>query len=82
MSERMLTPNEVAERLGVAPKTVRALIHGRHLDACNVTPNGRPTYRIEPAAVEKFRQQNQAERPQEPRRRHSSKTYDRVISYV
>lgn len=51
-----LTPAEVAPMLGYdTPGTVRELIRAGHLEAMDVSRGKRPSYRISPRAVEKFK---------------------------
>jgi len=51
---RLLTPNEVAERLAVDADHVRALIRSRKLLAVNVSNGKRPTYRVEEEQLAAF----------------------------
>jgi len=45
--EPLLTPQEVADRLSLTPKTVREYIKSGRLDAVNINERGkRPTWRI------------------------------------
>ena len=48
----MLTVQQVAERLGVTPRTVRDLIYAGELEAYRYTENG--AYKVDEKSLEKF----------------------------
>ena len=54
-TNRLMTPNEVADRLRVTGEKVRQLIRAGHLEAMNIgTGQKRPLYRIHPNDLEAF----------------------------
>ena len=54
--ERYLSPPQIAERLGVAPRKVIAWIRSGELAAVNLASRGasRPRYAVSPASLAKF----------------------------
>lgn len=54
MSERLYKIAEVAERLSVAPNTVRNAIESGHLSAYLLPGKGRGTYRVPESAIETY----------------------------
>ena len=55
-SERMLTPPQVARRLGVSADKIHAYIRNGELRAYDLAtrPGGRPRYHIEPTELQAF----------------------------
>ncbi|MFC0626116.1 helix-turn-helix domain-containing protein [Kribbella deserti] len=50
----LLTVEDVAAHLQLTPTHVRRLIRRRELPAINVGAERRPTYRVEPSALQEF----------------------------
>jgi len=75
-AERMLTPPEVARRLGVEPEQVRAWIVRGELRGFNLAARqgGRPRWKVDPASLEEFLSRRQAQpEPQRPKRTRTDK---------
>ena len=62
---RLLKPSQVAEKLQISKRQVWRMIRAKVLPAENINlpandaKKHRPTYRVDPSAVEQFRQQRQ-----------------------
>lgn len=68
--ERLLTPDEVAQRLRVTAEQVRSLIRTGQLIAVNVgAGRKRPCYRVTPAALHEFLGGRRTEKPAPATRR-------------
>ena len=70
-----LTPPELAQRWGVNPTKVLALIRSGELRAVNLAtrPNGRPRYRIDLADVAAFESARSTVPAPKPRRRRADR---------
>lgn len=66
----LLTPNDVAATLRVKPTKVYQLISDGHLNAEDISPGAkRPTWRIDPAELSRFRERAKRIPETEVRRR-------------
>ncbi len=65
MSNRYLTTEEVAERLGITAPSVRALIHSGKLAAQNLNASGNaiPRYKVAPADLQAYLDSTRVEKP-------------------
>ena len=69
----MLTPPQVARRLGVKAQRVRAWIRSGELKAANLSDATRPRYRVDPIDLQIFLQRRSAgPAPKVSRRRRDS----------
>lgn len=79
----LLKTGEIAADLNCAVKKVWQLIHDRHLQAVNITPNGnRPTYRVDPADLEAFKKKYLKTPHREQQRRKRVQSEDGVIAFM
>ena len=71
----MLTPPQVAERLGVSPEKVRGWIEKEKLAATNVARDGsaRPRWRIDEKDLEKFEKSRQPTKPRPAQQKRRKK---------
>lgn len=62
-ADRMLSPPEIARRLGVGTHKILRLIHAGQLVASDLslTPGGRPRYRVAPADLTEFLRRRQVQ---------------------
>ena len=77
------TPPQIADRLGVAVKTVRGWITSGELRACNLAARGRsrPRFKVSPTDLEIFLERRSAGPQPKPTRRRRKKESD-LIDYV